>query len=58
VNRLLGVRGLERPDALREPGFEREIVGEPAEQSLTEVDVRLDETGKYDKPRAIDRRCF
>src|SRR5881396_1804710 len=58
VNGGFGVRGLEWPDALREPRLERQIVGEPAEERLTEVDVRLYETRKHDEAVTIDRGGF
>ena len=48
------MRGLERPDALFQPVFEREIIREPAEKRLTEVNVSLDETRKDNKTRAVD----
>ena len=53
VHGFLGVRSLERPDALGEPRLEREIVGEPAEQRLAEMDVGLDETRDDHESRTV-----
>jgi len=39
VDGLLGVGGLEWPDPAHQPVLEPQIVGEPAEQRLTEMDV-------------------
>jgi hypothetical protein len=52
------MRRLERPDPLREPGFEGEIVRKPAEQRLAEMDVSLDESGKNDETRTVDDGGF
>src|ERR1041385_6171063 len=57
VDRRFGVRRFERPDALREPCHERQVVGESAEQRLTEMDVGLNEPGENREPAAI-KRCY
>ena len=59
INRLFGMRRFEWPDALGEPCLEGKIVGEPAKEGLTKMDMGLDETGKDNQPRAIkDDRPF
>ena len=45
------VRRFERPDALAQPGEQRQVVGQPAEQRLAEMDVRLHEAGQHDARR-------
>ena len=46
VRGVLGVRRLQRPDALAEPAQQRAVLGETAKKGLTEVHVRLDEAGQ------------
>ena len=46
VGGLVVVRGLERPDALAQPGQEGAPLGEAAKERLTEMDVPLDEAGE------------
>src|SRR5438045_1683283 len=48
------MRGLEGPDALGQPRLERQIVGEPAEQGLTEMNVGLNETRNDDEAVAVN----
>ncbi len=48
--------GLERPDAPGEPLFERQVVGQPSEQRLAEMDVRLNQTGENDEACAVENR--
>ena len=43
MDRVLIVRGFQRPDKGAEPGQEREVLGGPAENRLAEMDVALDE---------------
>src|SRR6266705_5478430 len=53
VDGLRGVRGLEGPDAARQPVLERQVVGEAPEQRLTEMHVGLDQAGQDDAAAAI-----
>ena len=46
VRGVLGVRRLQRPDALAQPAQERAVLGEAAKEGLTEMHVRLDEAGQ------------
>jgi len=48
--------GLEWPDPAHQPVLEPQIVGEPAEQRLTEMDVGLDETRDDQTAAAITDR--
>ena len=51
-DRRLGVRGLERPDALAQPAQQVALLGEPAEQRLAEMEVTVDEAGQHERARA------
>src|SRR5207245_5596405 len=53
VDGFFGMSGLERPDAAYQPVLEPQVVGQPAEQGLAEVHVRLDETGHDEAAAAI-----
>ena len=56
MDRVFRVRSFERPDALREPSLQREIIGETAKQRLTEMDVRLNEARKDYQSGTINDR--
>jgi hypothetical protein len=49
-----GVRRLERPDALAQPGEEVALLGKPAEQGLAEMEVSVDEAGNDQRPGGVD----
>ncbi len=55
VDRVGSVGGFERPDALRQPVFEYQVVGETAKQRLAQMNVRLNQSGNDDESGAIDR---
>src|SRR5204863_8904684 len=48
-----GMSSLERPDAAYQPVLEPQVVGQPAEQGLADVHVRLDETRDDEAAAAI-----
>ena len=48
------VRRLERPHPRAQPVHQREVVGQPAEERLAEMQVGLDEAGQDDRAGGID----
>ena len=52
--RRVGMRGLERPDARAQPVHQAEVVSQPAEQRLAQVDVRLHEAGQQQIAGGVD----
>ncbi len=54
VDRVGRVRCLEWPDALGEPIFQPQVVGEAAEQCLTQMNVGLNQTGDDHEAGAVD----
>ena len=55
-DRRLGVRGLERPDALAQPAQQVALLGEPAKQRLAQMEVTVDEAGQHETAARVDRR--
>ncbi len=49
------VRGLERPDAFAQPGQQAVLFGQPPEEGLAQMDVRLDQAGDDDQSVSVDR---
>src|SRR6476661_1033723 len=48
------MRGFHRPYALPQPIHQRTVVGVPAKKRLAQVNVRLDEPGKYEPAARVD----